>query len=57
MRFSPFPITKKCAHGITKNCSYQKPESEERIKLTEKRIDIMEENDNDQNIWHNWEQE
>ena len=37
--------------------NYQKLEDEEQIKLMEKLIDIMEEDDDVQNIWHNWEQE
>ena len=37
--------------------NYQKLETEEQIKLMEKLIDIMEEDDDVQNIWHNWEQE
>ena len=37
--------------------NYQKLESEEHVKLMEKLIDIMEEDDDDvQNIWHNWEE-
>ena len=37
--------------------NYQKLETEEQIKLMEKLIDIMEDDDDVQNIWHNWEQE
>ena len=37
--------------------NYQKLESEEHVKLMEKLIDIMEDDDDVQNIWHNWEQE
>ena len=37
--------------------NYQKLESEEHIALMEKLIDIMEDDDDVQNIWHNWEQE
>ena len=36
--------------------NYQKLESEEHIKLMEKLIDIMEDDDDVQNIWHNWEE-
>jgi len=36
--------------------NYQKLESEEHIKLMEKLIDIMEEDDDVQNVWHNWEE-
>ena len=35
----------------------KKLEDEEQIKLMEKLIDIMEEDDDVQNIWHNWDQE
>ena len=37
--------------------NYQKLETEEQITLMEKLIDIMEDDDDVQNIWHNWEQE
>ena len=37
--------------------NYQKLENEEHIKLMEKLIEIMEDDDDVQNIWHNWEQE
>ena len=37
--------------------NYQKLETEEHISLMEKLIDIMEDDDDVQNIWHNWEQE
>ena len=37
--------------------NYQKLETEEHIKLMEKLIEIMEDDDDVQNIWHNWEQE
>jgi len=37
--------------------NYQKLENEEQIKLMEKLIDTMEDDDDVQNIWHNWEQE
>ena len=37
--------------------NYQKLESEEHIALMEKLIDIMEDDDDVQNIWHNWDQE
>ena len=36
--------------------NYQKLESEEHIKLMEKLIEIMEDDDDVQNIWHNWEE-
>ena len=36
--------------------NYQKLDSEEHIKLMEKLIDIMEDDDDVQNIWHNWEE-
>ena len=35
--------------------NYQKLESEEQISLMEKLLDIMEEDDDVQNVWHNWE--
>ena len=37
--------------------NYQKLDNEEHIKLMEKLIDIMEEDDDVQNVWHNWDQE
>jgi len=37
--------------------NYQKLESEDQIKLMEKLIDAMEDDDDVQNVWHNWEQE
>ena len=37
--------------------NYQKLENEEHVKMMEKLIDIMEDDDDVQNIWHNWEQE
>ena len=37
--------------------NYQKLESEEHIKMMEKMIEIMEDDDDVQNVWHNWEQE
>ena len=37
--------------------NYQKLDNEEQVKLMEKLIDIMEDDDDVQNIWHNWEQE
>ena len=37
--------------------NYQKLDSEEHIKLMEKLIDIMEDDDDVQNVWHNWDQE
>ena len=36
--------------------NYQKLESEEQISLMEKLLDIMEEDDDVQNVWHNWEE-
>ena len=36
--------------------NYQKLENEEHVKLMEKLIDIMEDDDDVQNIWHNWEE-
>ena len=37
--------------------TYVKLESEDDIKNMEKLIDLMEENEDVQNVWHNWEQE
>ena len=37
--------------------NYQKLESEEQITLMEKLIDIMEDDDDVQNVWHNWDQD
>ena len=37
--------------------NHQKLETEEQIIMTEKLIDIMEDDDKVQNVWHNWEQE
>ena len=37
--------------------NYQKLETPEHVALMEKLIDIMEDDDDVQNIWHNWEQE
>ena len=36
--------------------NYQKLESEEHVKLMEKLIDVMEDDHDVQNIWHNWEE-
>ena len=36
--------------------NYQTLESEEQISLMEKLLDIMEEDDDVQNVWHNWEE-
>ena len=36
--------------------NYQKLDNEEHVKLMEKLIDIMEEDDDVQNVWHNWEE-
>ena len=35
----------------------QKLESEEQISLMEKLLDIMDEDDDVQNVWHNWDQD
>jgi len=37
--------------------NYVKLESEEDIKNMEKLVDLLEENDDVQNVWHNWDQE
>ena len=36
--------------------NYQKLETEEQVKLMEKLIEIMEDDDDGQNVWHNWEE-
>ena len=36
--------------------NYQKLENEEQIALMEKLLDIMEDDDDVQNVWHNWEE-
>ena len=36
--------------------NYQKLENEEQISLMEKLLDIMEDDDDVQNVWHNWEE-
>ena len=36
--------------------NYQKLESEEQAKQMEKLIDAMEDDDDVQNVWHNWEE-
>ena len=36
--------------------NYRKLETEEQVKLMEKLIEIMEDDDDVQNIWHNWEE-
>ena len=36
--------------------NYQKLETPEHVALMEKLIDIMEDDDDVQNIWHNWEE-
>ena len=37
--------------------NYQKLETPKQIALKEKLIEIMEDDDDVQNVWHNWEQE
>jgi len=37
--------------------NYQKLDNAEDIKNMEKMLDIMEDDDEVQNVWHNWEQE
>ncbi|MFI3312557.1 MAG: YebC/PmpR family DNA-binding transcriptional regulator [Eubacteriales bacterium] len=37
--------------------NYQKLESEEDIKFMERLLDMMEDDDDVQNVWHNWDQE
>ena len=36
--------------------NYQKLENDEQVKLMEKMIEIMEDDDDVQNVWHNWEE-
>ena len=36
--------------------NYQKLDNEEHIKQMEKLIDAMEDDDDVQNVWHNWEE-
>ena len=36
--------------------NYQKLETEDQVKLMEKLIEIMEDDDDVQNVWHNWEE-
>ena len=37
--------------------NYVKLENEDDIKNMEKLIDLLEENDDVQNVWHNWDQD
>ena len=37
--------------------NYQKLETEDQIALMEKLLDIMEDDDDVQNVWHNWDQD
>ena len=37
--------------------NYVKLENEDDIKNMEKLIDLLEDNDDVQNVWHNWDQE
>ena len=37
--------------------NYQTLDNPEHVTLMEKLIDIMEDDDDVQNVWHNWEQE
>ena len=37
--------------------NYVKLENEDDIKNMEKLIDLLEENDDVQNVWHNWDNE
>ena len=36
--------------------NYQKLDNEDQIKMMEKLIDAMEDDDDVQNVWHNWEE-
>ena len=55
-RFSPVFYTFASAQIEMVPQNYQKLESEDHIKLMEKLIEIMEDDDDVQNIWHNWEE-
>ena len=49
-----FPVFSAQIEMVPQN--YQKLESPGHVTLMEKLIDIMEEDDDVQNIWHNWEE-
>ena len=36
--------------------NYQKLDNEDQIKMMEKLIDAMEDDNDVQNVWHNWEE-
>ena len=55
LKSSVFPLTSVQIEMVPQN--YQKLESEEHISLMEKLLDIMEDDNDVQNVWHNWEQE
>ena len=42
--------------SLLTNSGFTTQESEEHITLMEKLIDIMEDDDDVQNLWHNWEE-
>ena len=55
-RFSPVFYTFVSAQIEMVPQNYQKLENEAQVKLMEKLIEIMEDDDDVQNIWHNWEE-
>ena len=66
MRFQPYHVKmfgffRFCATFVSAQIemvpqNYQKLESEDHVKLMEKLIEIMEDDDDVQNVWHNWEE-
>ena len=56
VRNSPISYTFVSAQIEMVPQNYQTLESEEHIKLMEKLIEIMEDDDDVQNVWHNWEE-
>ena len=56
VRNSPVLFTFVSAQIEMVSQNYQKLESEEHIKLMEKLIEIMEDDDDVQNIWYKWEE-
>ena len=49
-----FPVFSAQIEMVPQN--YQTLDNEEHVKLMEKLIEIMEDDDDVQNIWHNWEE-
>ena len=50
-----YPFVQAAVEMVPQN--YVKLESEEDIKNMEKLIDLLEDNDDVQNVWHNWDQD